>query len=162
MNFIVITVLIQNFLIHSTHTQQLFFDFMPVSEEEQDVNDDDDYSMFEEVLEDPFYEYRFCTNHYQHEKLIEDLAWIYLVDIATYEIDFDKLLDDEFDALVEIIHKFLEPTSSYINEVEVHYRRINFYDINVWNNVTNTELENIIETYYLKNELPSDEIEDSY
>lgn len=149
MYLIVITVLIQNFLIKTAYSQQILFDFMPLNDEDEEVNDQE-FKVYVEVLEDPHYEYRLCSNDFHHEKVIQEHAWNYLVEKASEAIDIEELDDYEFLELRTLLEEFLEPTSNYISEIERHYRRIKFFDINVCNNVTESELEKIISTYYYR------------
>lgn len=161
MNLIVITVLlVQYFSIKSAHSQQFFFDFMPLNDEDEEINDEE-IKFYEEVLEDPNYEYRLCSNNFHHEKIIQEYAWSYIVEKATETIDIEELSDYEFQNLRQSLEEFLEPTSNYISEVEVDFNRIKFFDINVCNNMSDTELENIISTYYYQTDLMH-EIEDSH
>lgn len=152
---IVITALILNLLTLKIHSQQILFDFMPINEEDEEVNDQE-LSLYEEVLEDPLYEFRLCSNDFHHEKLIQELAWNYLVERATEIINIEELSDYEFIEIRILLEDFIEPVSSYISEVEVHYQKIHFFDINVCNNVSETDLEKIIAAYYYRGELMYD------
>lgn len=121
--------------------------------DEDEEKKEDGFSFYEEVLEDPHYEYRFCSNDYHHDKTIQEHAWNYLVEKATEIVDLESLNDHEFMELRKLLEEFLGPTSNYINEVQVQYHRIKFFDINVCNNVTDTELEKIIAAYYYRAEI---------
>jgi hypothetical protein len=118
--------------------------------DEGEETGDQEFKIYEEILEDPLYEYRLCSNDFQHEKLIQEHAWNYLVEKATEVIDIEQLNDYEFSEIRKLLEEFLEPTSNYISEVELQYKRIKFFDINVCNNVTEIELEKIISTYYYR------------
>lgn len=149
MNLIVITVFIQNFIL-ITHSQMFFFDFIPDMSDDEEKTDDE-FSFYEEVLIDPHYEYRFCSNDFELEKTLQENAWSYIVEKVSEVISIEELSEYEFVMLRTLMENFLEPVASYISEVEENYFRFKFFDINVCNNVTDEELEKIIASYYYKN-----------
>lgn len=150
MYLIVITALIQNLLIKVVNPQQILLDFMPINDEEEEEVNDQEFKLYVEVLEDPHFEYKLCSNDYQHEKVIQEYAMDYLVEKALEFFRNEKIEEFEVFELKNILEKFVEPTSSYISESEMDFRRIKFYDINVCNNVTENELEKILSKYYYK------------
>lgn len=151
MNFIVITLVILQNLILAIHSQ-IFFDFLSMSDEDEEYSDENEFNFYEEVLVDPHFEYRMCSNDFEHEKLLQEQAWRYIVENASGQIDLEELSENEFDALRVRLEELLESTAGYISEIEEEYRRFKFYDINVCNNVTDEDLQKIIAFYYYKEE----------
>jgi hypothetical protein len=151
MNFILITVVIQNFFLATK--SQFFFDLIPSwNEEEEEVNENE-FSLYEEVPLDPHYEIKLCSIDIEHEKLLQEHAWTYIVEKAAELIDFEQLNDVEFSVVRRLLEEFIESVASYVSENEVDYSRIKFHDINVSNNVSDGELENIVASYYYRDDV---------
>lgn len=148
MNIVVITLVIQNLII-AIHSQ-IFFDFMSMSDDDDEYSDENAFSFYEEVPVDPNFEYRMCSNDFEREKLFNERAWQYIVENTSENIDLEELSETEFDELRTRLEEWLEPTASYISESEEEYKRFKFNDINVCNNVTDEELQKIIAFYYYK------------
>jgi hypothetical protein len=152
MNIILITFVIQNFFL-VTHSQ-FFFDFIPsFNDEEEEVNENE-FSLYQEVPLDPHYEFKICSSDIEHEKLLQEHAWIYIVEKAGELIDFEQLNEVEISMVRRLLEEFIESVANYVSEIEADYFRIKFYDINVSSkNISEEELEKIVASYYYRDDV---------
>lgn len=160
MNFVLITVVIQNFFL-VTHSQ-FFFDFIPSFNDEEEEINENEFSLYEEVPLDPHYEFKLCSSDIEHEKLLQEHAWIYIVEKAGELIDFEQLSEAEFSLVRRLMEEFIESVANYVSEIEADYPRIKFHDIYVSNNVSDGEIEKIVASYYSYSELDSYNDGDEY
>lgn len=154
MKIILITTVVQILILPAIHSQ-FVFDFIPMFNEEEEEGE---LNFFEEVLIDPFYEFRFCSNEYEHQKLLSTFAWAYIVEVASKYINVDSLKQHEFLHLRAILENFVEDMANCLSKVEVESFKFKFFDINVANNVTDEELLKIISSYYYKENVIANKI----
>jgi hypothetical protein len=146
MNFIALTTLHIFSLILSLGSCQFYFDF--------DVNDDDDDDELDELFKvdnsvDNSAISKIQMNSHDHERDNEFLlrAWNVIIETITETFDIGDLFEAEMDILSETIESLSIELANYMSESsDERQRRLKFYDINIFNNVTQDELLEVFES----------------